>query len=167
MEQNGEDLRLEQDGEDLRQLKDGEDLRPEQDGEDLRLEQDGEDLRLEQDGQDLRLEQDGQDLILEQDGQDLRLEQDGERIQARGPSAAAMGQVKLRLFLGRALWPHVLHLRSMYKIDRRGGGSKNRSLGNYQNILKNLSFHPLSSLKDTPGIFYSLLNILIICSVKS
>ena len=30
------------------------------------------------------------------------------------------------------LRPHVLYLRSMYKIDRTGGGSKNRSLGNYQ-----------------------------------
>ena len=37
--------------------------------------------------------------------------------QARGPGAAAT-------------WSYVLHLKSMYKIDRRGGGN-NRSLGNY------------------------------------
>ena len=55
-------------------------------------------------------------------------------------------QVRLRHFLGRALrlgqargpsaLPHVLHLRSMHKIYRRGRpqvvGSKNHSLGNYR-----------------------------------
>ena len=42
-------------------------------------------------------------------------------VPARGPSAAATWSSYI----------HVLHLRSMYKIDRRGGGSKNRSLGSY------------------------------------
>jgi len=35
---------------------------------------------------------------------------------------------------------HVLHLRSMYKIDRRGGGSKNRSLGSYLGEIKVLIY---------------------------
>ena len=37
---------------------------------------------------------------------------------------------------------HVIHLISMDKIDKRGGGSKNRILGNYQSLflLKYLQF---------------------------
>ena len=34
---------------------------------------------------------------------------------------------------------HVLHMRSMYKIDRRGRGSNNRILGSYSNRKYNIN----------------------------
>ena len=50
---------------------------------------------------------------------------------------------------------HVLHTYTMYKIDRRGGGSKNRSLGNYQlvsNILQPIEYKLIAGALQVPKI---------------
>jgi len=67
--------------------------------------------------------------------------------QSSGPSAAARTGCGARSCGHMVNYIHVLHIRSMYKIERRGEGSKNRISGSYPFFIINDS----TALKNIVG----------------